>query len=92
MEANAAFAGAGIAMMTPMFWRPELESGRLVQPFPHFHLTGSSQWLVYPEARRSQPKIVAFREWLLAEVREAAKGESAEIFTPPPPALDRSSA
>ena len=83
MEANAVLAGAGIAMLTPMFWRSELESGRLVQPFPHLHLPGTSHWLVYPEGRRNQPKIAAFREWLLDEVRETAKSEPAELFTPP---------
>ena len=83
MEANAAFAGAGIAMMTPMFWRGELGSGRLVQPFEHLHFPGTSHWLVYPEARRSQPKIAAFRDWLLREIREMAKTEPAELFTPP---------
>ena len=84
MEANAAFSGAGIAMMTPMFWRTELEQGRLIQPFRHLHFPGTSHWLVYPEGRRSQPKIAAFREWLLSEVREAAKTEPAEVFEAPP--------
>jgi LysR family transcriptional regulator, glycine cleavage system transcriptional activator len=85
IEANAAFAGAGVAMMTPMFWRGELESGRLVQPFPLVHVTDRSHWLVYPEARRTQPKIVALRDWLLAEARAAAKGEPPEMFSEPPP-------
>lgn len=85
IEANAAFAGAGIAMMTPMFWRAELASGRLVQPFPHLHVSDRAHWLVYPENRRTQPKIVAFREWLLAEAKAAAKGEPAAVFAPPAP-------
>ncbi len=80
MEANAAFAGAGIAMMTPMFWRAELAAGRLVQPFAHVHYPGSGHWLVYPEGRRAQPKIAAFRDWLLGEVRAAAQTEPAAIF------------
>jgi LysR family transcriptional regulator, glycine cleavage system transcriptional activator len=83
MEANAAFAGSGIAMMTPMFWRSELDSGRLVQPFDHLYFPGTSHWLVYPETRRSQPKIAAFREWLLGEVREMKKAEPAELFLEP---------
>ena len=83
MEANAAFAGSGIAMMTPMFWRRELAAGRLVQPFAHVHYSGGSQWLVYPEGRRAQAKIAAFREWLLGEVREAARTEAPEIFVEP---------
>jgi LysR family glycine cleavage system transcriptional activator len=83
MEANAAFSGAGIAMMTPMFWRSELDQGRLVQPFEHLHFPGTSHWLVYPEGRRTQPKIAALRDWLLKEVREAARTEPVEIFQEP---------
>lgn len=83
VEANAAFAGAGIAMMTPLFWRSELESGRLVQPFPHIYFPGTSHWLVYPEARRSQPKIVALRQWLLAEIEKLKSSEPAQIFIQP---------
>ena len=84
MEANAAFAGAGIAMMTPMFWRGELASGRLVQPFPRIHVTDRSHWLVYPEGRRNQPKIAAFRDWILAEAEAEKAREPAEIFRPAP--------
>jgi LysR family glycine cleavage system transcriptional activator len=83
MEANAAFSGAGIAMMTPMFWRDELKAGRLVQPFDHVHITDRSHWLVYPEGRRNQPKIAAFREWILGEVKRQAESEPAEIFQLP---------
>ena len=83
MEANAAFAGAGIAMMTPLFWRAELESGRLVQPFDHLYFPGNSHWLVYPEARRTQPKIAALRNWLLAEVETLKATEPAALFIPP---------
>ena len=84
MEANAVRAGTGIALMTPMFWRMELATRRLVQPFPQLLVTDLAHWLVYPEVRRTQPKIAAFREWLLAEVRKAMSGEPAEIFEPPP--------
>ena len=83
MEANAAFAGAGIAMMTPMFWRHELAAGGLVQPFGHIHLTGLGHWLVYPEGRRNQPKIAALRDWLLAEVARQAQSEPAALFDAP---------
>jgi LysR family glycine cleavage system transcriptional activator len=83
MEANAAFAGAGIAMMTPMFWRHELAAGGLVQPFGHVHLTALGHWLVYPEGRRNQPKIAALRDWLLAEVARQAETEPAALFEAP---------
>ena len=85
MEANAAFAGAGVAMMTPMFWRTELAEGRLVRPFDHLHVTDLAFYLCYPEGRRNQPKIAAFRDWLLAEARAAAEAGHAppEVFTQP---------
>lgn len=83
MEANAAFAGAGVAMMTPMFWRSELRAGRLVQPFDHVHITDLSYWLVYPEGRRNQPKISAFRDWIIAEVARETAVEPAEVFQLP---------
>ena len=83
MEANAALTGAGIAMMTPMFWRSDLDSGRLVQPFDHLYFSGTSHWLVYPEARRNQPKIAALRNWLMAEVDTLKLTEPAAIFVPP---------
>jgi LysR family glycine cleavage system transcriptional activator len=30
---------------------------------------GTSYWLVYPEERQNVPKIRAFRDWILEEVR-----------------------
>jgi len=83
MEANAAFAGAGVAMMTPMFWRAELAEGRLVRPFGHLHVTDLAFYLCYPEGRRNQPKIAAFRDWILAEAEAEKAREPAEIFRQP---------
>jgi LysR family glycine cleavage system transcriptional activator len=80
LEGQAAMAGAGIGMMTPMYWRPELASGRLVQPFPLMSFEGPVYWLVYPEHRRNQAKIRAVRDWLLAEVEALKATEPAEIF------------
>ncbi len=67
-EAIAAIAGHGVAMLTPIFYRDELASGTLIQPFAHVGSDGSGFWLVYPEERRNVPKIKVFREWILAEV------------------------
>ena len=79
-EGNAALAGAGVSMLTPMYWRQELESGRLVQLFDLISFEGPGYWLAYPDYKRAQPKITAFRDWLLEQVREAAKTEPPEIF------------
>ena len=42
--------------------------GRLVCPFPTTIPFGGGYWLVYPADRRRAAKIVAFRDWLLAQV------------------------
>jgi LysR family transcriptional regulator, glycine cleavage system transcriptional activator len=68
-EASAVQGGYGTALMTPMFWRAELESGRLVQPFDHLYLPGSAFWLVHPEHRIGVRKIERFREWLHDELK-----------------------
>jgi LysR family transcriptional regulator, glycine cleavage system transcriptional activator len=84
MEGNAAIAGHGMAMLLPLFWKTELAAGRLVSPFPDIiSFDGFYYWLVYPEHKRNQPKIRAFRDWILAEVAEEAKLGPAEVFTPP---------
>lgn len=74
LAARAAIAGQGVAMLTPPFFRTEIETGLLVQPFPHVGRRGSHYHLVYPESRRQAPKVRAFRDWLLAEVRAAPPG------------------
>ncbi|MGN6279277.1 MAG: LysR substrate-binding domain-containing protein [Sphingomonas sp.] len=67
-EGHAAMAGQGVAMLTPFFWRHDLAEGRLVRPFEQVSTRGYAYWLVYPDHRRTVPKIKRFREWLRAEV------------------------
>lgn len=83
IEGNAAMAGHGIAMLSPIFWRSELADGRLVAPFPIISLDGFSYWLVYPEHKRNQPKVRAFRDWLLAQIAEDARFGPEEAYCPP---------
>ncbi|GAB1584506.1 LysR substrate-binding domain-containing protein [Phyllobacterium phragmitis] len=68
VEAGAAMAGQGVAMLTPAFFKAELASGRLLQPFELVCSDDRAYWLVYPEARRNLPKISAFRTWILTEL------------------------
>ena len=82
MEGNAAMAGIGVAMLSPLFWKGAMANGRLVQLFPEHTIHGRAYWLVYPEYKRLQPKITAFRDWLLKEV-EGLKGSAPpEAFEP----------
>ena len=65
LEAAAAIAGRGVAMLTPAFYAEDIAAGRLIQPFDLLASDGHAYYLVYPEARRNAPKIKAFRDWLL---------------------------
>ncbi len=83
MEGHAAMAGAGVAVLTPTFWRGAMANGALVQLFPELDLEPRSFWLVYPDYKRQLPKIIAFRDWLLAEIERLKEHEPPAIFEPP---------
>jgi LysR family glycine cleavage system transcriptional activator len=83
LEGNAALAGHGVGLLTPLYWRSEIASGRLVQPFDLVVVSGPALWLVYPEHKRGRAKIRAFRDWLLEEMAAEAPGGPAAAFTPP---------
>jgi LysR family glycine cleavage system transcriptional activator len=82
-EGQAAMAGHGVGLLTPMFWKAELAAGRLVQPFPLIACERRGHWLVYPEHKRGRAKIRAFRSWLLEEIAAEAPSGPAAAFTPP---------
>jgi LysR family transcriptional regulator, glycine cleavage system transcriptional activator len=67
-EANAMFAGAGISMLSPLYWTADLASGRLVQPFDILYLPPTAHWLVHPANRAGVRKIERFREWIHEEL------------------------
>ena len=82
-EANAAMAGHGVGLLTPLLFRADLAAGRLVRPFDIKALEDRSMWLVYPEHKKARPKIRGFRLWLEnAFAAEAAAGP-ADVFTAP---------
>ncbi|OQP87637.1 LysR family transcriptional regulator [Rhizobium rhizosphaerae] len=68
LDAGAAMAGQGVAIINPGHYRNEIAAGLLIQPFALTCNDGRDYWLVYPERRRNQPKIKAFRDWILAEM------------------------
>ena len=74
MLGTAAAAGQGVAMLMPAFFAADIAAGRLVQPFDLLATDGDSYWLVCAQERQNVPKIRAFREWILAEVRRDAEG------------------
>lgn len=69
MLAQAAAAGAGVALIPRFLIEPELESGALVTPLDLPLATEEAYYLVYPQAALASPTLRAFRDWI---VREAA--------------------
>lgn len=82
LEASAAIAGQGVAIISPFFFREELASGRLLQPFPLACAAHAPIWMVYPHARRNAPKIRAFQTWI---DKALASDEMAATLAPPLP-------
>ena len=82
LDGHAAIAGHGVAILSPPMFKSAIEAGLLVQPFAHTALYKNAFWLVYPEHKRTLPKVRALRDWLLKSVREAA-GKDSELLTPP---------
>jgi LysR family transcriptional regulator, glycine cleavage system transcriptional activator len=74
LDANAAMAGQGVALLTPAFYTQELADGRLLQPFEKVLGEGSSYWLAFQESRRNVKKIKTFRDWVVAEARNSGEG------------------
>jgi LysR family transcriptional regulator, glycine cleavage system transcriptional activator len=65
MLAQAAVAGAGVALLPTFLAQPELTSRTLVAPFDISAKTEAAYYLVYPEDRLDNPNFALFRNWLL---------------------------
>jgi LysR family glycine cleavage system transcriptional activator len=73
MVVQAAVEGQGVALARSVLAAADLAAGRLVRPFD---VSLPARWAYYavcPMATRDNPKIKAFRDWLLAEA-EKTKG------------------
>lgn len=68
MEARATVSGHGVSLLTPNFFRSELENGTLLRPFDIECSIGLHMWLVYAKRLRQVPAIRGFRDWILAEL------------------------
>lgn len=75
MAISAAMAGLGVAIADLQRVREELASGRLIVPFGPVATEGTGYRLFTERGRFEEPRIAAFRDWLLAEA--AADGDVA---------------
>jgi LysR family transcriptional regulator, glycine cleavage system transcriptional activator len=67
---HAAASGQGIALVTETLARSELDRGTLVRVLDVDWPQEFAYWLVCPRPTSDQPKIVAFREWLIEQGRQ----------------------
>lgn len=73
MGLRAAAEGLGVVIASSTLVEDDLAKGRLASPFDFKLSSESAYYFVAPEDRQDQPKIVAFRDWLSAEVRRDAR-------------------
>ena len=74
---QAAMDGRGVALGQALIVADDLAAGRLVAPFQFRLPTGFGYFIVCPPTAIDRPKIKAFREWVMAEMR------APDVFTAP---------
>ena len=67
MVIDAAINGQGIALARTTLAARDLITGHLLRPFPLALPLSKTYWIICPKATANRPKIVTFRNWLLAE-------------------------
>lgn len=74
MGIAAAVAGQGIQLGYSGYVDAELAAGLLVRPFKLSVDTGNGYYLVYAKERLTDPRVRAFRDWVLSEVANPLPG------------------
>lgn len=68
---QAAIEGQGVALVARISAAKAIKDGLLVQPFDSHIPLDNSYYFIYPKAKANLPRIRAFRNWLLEEVKES---------------------
>lgn len=66
----AAMKGIGLAIADRHIVAEDIDTGRLIAPFPHALNRDTGYYLVYPTGRADHPKIRMFRDWLLSVAQD----------------------
>lgn len=69
---GAALAGVGVALGRRGVVIKDLAEGRLVAPFPMALPTEAHFRFICPKGSENRPQVLAFREWILSEIRKTA--------------------
>lgn len=77
MSVQAAMEGHGVALVSGALVAGDLDAGRLVRPFaPSIsEATAFSYYLVHPHGNAGNPKVMAFRQWIMAEAAADEAGD-----------------
>ena len=67
MVIQAAVHGQGVALVNNVMARSEIESARLVRPFPDVLVSKNAFYLVCQDSQAELGKIAAFRQWILSQ-------------------------
>ena len=70
MLIDAAVDGQGVALARTTLAAWDLINGRLAKPFDRSLKLSKTYWIVCPKAASTKPKIMTFRDWLLAEAAD----------------------
>ena len=70
LAVEAAINGGGVALVSEFLVRHDLESGRLVKLFDLVLPSDHWYWFVCPPENMDRPKVRAFRDWLVAKLRD----------------------
>jgi len=69
MIVQAAIEGQGVALASSALVVDDMARGRLVRPFPDEikQQTRFCYYVVFPEDKAEEPKIAAFKSWILGQ-------------------------
>jgi LysR family transcriptional regulator, glycine cleavage system transcriptional activator len=82
---KAVLSGQGAGLLPRAMVETELANGSLVQLLDVTHMEEFAYYLVCPESRQNQPKIAAFRDWILNcrnELPPKSRGSSVQSSPP----------
>ncbi len=77
---DAAVSGSGVVLGRISLAERDLREGRLSAPFETALTTRARYRFVCPERIREQPRIAAFRDWIVAEARSAEEYNAGRRF------------
>jgi LysR family glycine cleavage system transcriptional activator len=78
MATQAAMEGLGVALGRGHLVEADIAAGRLVAPFDMVLPQDAGYYVVAPETSAEAPKIVLFRDWLIASATPGALGVAVE--------------